>query len=125
MRNTLETIDTFGRVFTISNDGLIVCAVVWAAPETMPSARPRCTIIVPKYETSCTRSRAWSIVTPLWARSRAYSSLKRSSMAGSCGETMCASARSRPSSDARLRMLGSSPRIVSSATSRVSSVEAA
>ena len=35
-------------VLMISNDGLMVCAVVCAAPETMPSARPSWTIIVPK-----------------------------------------------------------------------------
>ena len=37
-----------GTVLMISNDGLMVCAVVCAAPDTMPSARPRCTIMVPK-----------------------------------------------------------------------------
>ena len=47
-----------GLVLMISNAGRIVCAVVCAAPETMPSASPRCTIIVPKYETSVTVSAA-------------------------------------------------------------------
>ena len=37
-----------GVVLMISNDGRMVCAVVCAAPETMPSASPSCTIIVPK-----------------------------------------------------------------------------
>ena len=32
----------------ISNAGVIVWAVVWATPDTMPSASPTCTIIVPK-----------------------------------------------------------------------------
>ena len=58
MRNTLETTETPGRVLMISNAGRIVCAVVCAAPETMPSASPRCTIMVPKYETSVTVSAA-------------------------------------------------------------------
>ena len=43
----------------ISNAGRMVCAVVCAAPETMPSARPRCTISVPKYEASVTVSAAF------------------------------------------------------------------
>ena len=47
-----------GLVLMISNAGRIVCAVVCAAPETMPSARPRCTMSVPKYETSVTVSAA-------------------------------------------------------------------
>ena len=52
MRKTLETIFASGAVLMISKLGLIVCAVVCAAPETMPSASPRCTIMVPKYDTS-------------------------------------------------------------------------
>ena len=48
MRNTLDTVSTSGRVRMISSAGRIVCAVVWAAPETMPSARPACTIMVAK-----------------------------------------------------------------------------
>jgi len=48
MRNTLETVFTPGRVRMISRAGRMVCAVVWAAPETMPSASPVCTIIVAK-----------------------------------------------------------------------------
>jgi hypothetical protein len=32
----------------ISKDGRMVCAVVCTAPLTMPSAIPRCTIMVPK-----------------------------------------------------------------------------
>ena len=48
MRNTDETTDTPGWVLMISNDGLMVCAVVCFAPDTMPSASPRWTIIVPK-----------------------------------------------------------------------------
>ena len=48
MRNTDDTTSTPGTVRMISKEGLIVCAVVCAAPLTMPSASPRCTIIVPK-----------------------------------------------------------------------------
>jgi hypothetical protein len=48
MKNTLDTTETSFLVLMISKPGLIVCAVVWAAPETIPSARPRCTIMVPK-----------------------------------------------------------------------------
>jgi hypothetical protein len=48
MRNTDETIDTPSLVLMISKAGRIVCWVVCAAPETMPSARPRWTIMVPK-----------------------------------------------------------------------------
>ena len=66
----------------ISNAGRMVCAVVWAAPETMPSASPRCTIMVPKYETSVTISRARSTVMPLCARSLAYAAANRSTQLG-------------------------------------------
>ena len=48
MKKTLDTVDTPGAVLMISNAGRMVWAVVCAAPETMPSARPLCTIIVPK-----------------------------------------------------------------------------
>ena len=54
----------------------MVCAVVCTAPLTMPSAIPRCTIMVPKYETSVTVSVATCSVMPLCARSRAYSLAK-------------------------------------------------
>ena len=37
MRNTEDTMRTPGRVFTNSSAGRMVFAVVWAAPETMPS----------------------------------------------------------------------------------------
>ena len=40
MRKTLETIEQPGFVLMISKEGLMVCWVVWAAPETMPSASP-------------------------------------------------------------------------------------
>lgn len=48
MRKTDETTETPSVVLMISKPGRMVCAVVCAAPETMPSARPSCTIIVPK-----------------------------------------------------------------------------
>ena len=48
MKNTDDTTDTSGTVRMISRAGRIVWAVVWAAPETIPSARPSSTIIVPK-----------------------------------------------------------------------------
>ena len=48
MKKTLETTDTPGRDLTNSNAGRIVSPVVWAAPDTIPSTSPRCTIIVPK-----------------------------------------------------------------------------
>ena len=63
-----------GAVLMISNAGRMVCAVVCAAPETMPSAMSLCTIMVPKYETSWMISRACSTVTPLCLRSCAYCS---------------------------------------------------
>lgn len=125
MRKTLDTTVTPGFVLMISNDGRMVCAVVWAAPETMPSASPRCTIIVPKYETSVTVSAACASVMPLCARSRAYSVAKRSTISGSVGLITCAAEMSTPSSTARARIADSSPRIVRSATSRASRVAAA
>jgi hypothetical protein len=84
----------------ISNAGRMVCAVVCAAPDTMPSASPRCTIIVPKYETSVMVSAAFSYVMPLCAQ-LAYSSAKRCTICGSNGLSTCAALRSRPSSTAR------------------------
>lgn len=48
MKKTLEATPRPGTVLMISNAGRIVAAVVCVAPETMPSARPRWTIIVPK-----------------------------------------------------------------------------
>ena len=69
MRNTLETTLRPGAVRMNSNAGRIVCAVVCAAPETIPSASPRWIIIVPKYDTSPIWSKAVSAVTPLCRRS--------------------------------------------------------
>ena len=48
MRNTEETIFAPGLVLMISKEGRMVWAVECTAPETMPSASPICTIIVPK-----------------------------------------------------------------------------
>lgn len=48
MKNTEETIFTPGLVFMNSRAGRMVFAVVWAAPDTMPSVMPKCTIMVPK-----------------------------------------------------------------------------
>jgi hypothetical protein len=48
MKKTLETTEVPSRARMISKAGLIVSPVVCAAPETMPSASPSCTIIVPK-----------------------------------------------------------------------------
>ncbi len=48
IRNTEETIAVPGLVLMIWKEGRMVWAVVCAAPETMPSAWPMCTIIVPK-----------------------------------------------------------------------------
>ena len=48
MKKTDETIETSGSVLMISRAGRMVWAVVCTAPETMPSASPSSTIIVPK-----------------------------------------------------------------------------
>ncbi len=48
MRNTLDATETPGRVFTISNAGRIVAAVVCTEPDTIPSACPLWTNMVPK-----------------------------------------------------------------------------
>ena len=48
MKNTDDTTETSGTVRTTSRAGRIVWAVVCAAPETMPSASPSSTIMVPK-----------------------------------------------------------------------------
>lgn len=85
MKKTLDTVSTPGLVLMISKDGRIVCAVVWIEPDTMPSARPMWTIIVPKYETSRIRSRARSIATFLCLRSSAYSRANFSVSSGLAG----------------------------------------
>ena len=46
IRKMEETTEEPGAVLMIWKEGLMVCAVVCAAPETMPSARPLCTIMV-------------------------------------------------------------------------------
>lgn len=48
MKKTLDATETPGTVRMISNAGRMVAAVVCVAPETIPSAWPVCTIIVPK-----------------------------------------------------------------------------
>ncbi len=48
MKKTLDATETPGTVLITSKAGRIVAAVVWVAPETMPSASPSPTIIVPK-----------------------------------------------------------------------------
>ena len=48
MKNTEDTTETPGTVLTTSSAGRMVCAVVWTAPETMPSACPSSTMSVPK-----------------------------------------------------------------------------
>ena len=60
MRKALDTKDASGVVRMISSAGRIVCAVVWAAPDTMPSTCPDCTSIVPKYVASSIVSYACS-----------------------------------------------------------------
>ncbi len=44
----MDTIEQPGEVRMISKPGRIVWAVVWTAPETIPSAWPLWTIMVPK-----------------------------------------------------------------------------
>src|SRR6478609_6267541 len=58
IKNTEETTDEFGFVLMNCSAGKMVCCVVCAAPETIPSAWPLYTIIVPKYETSSIKSLA-------------------------------------------------------------------
>ena len=48
MKKTLETTETPSRARMISKAGRIVSPVVCAAPDTIPSTSPVCTIIVPK-----------------------------------------------------------------------------
>ncbi len=48
MKKHEETNETPGEVRTNSSAGRMVWAVVWAAPETIPSARPSSTIMVAK-----------------------------------------------------------------------------
>ena len=48
MKNTDDTTDTSGTVRITSRAGRMVWAVVCTAPDTMPSASPSSTIIVPK-----------------------------------------------------------------------------
>ena len=48
MKNTDETTEEFGFVLMNCKAGKMVCCVVCAAPETIPSACPLYTIMVPK-----------------------------------------------------------------------------
>jgi hypothetical protein len=48
IKNTDETSDVPGLVLMNCKAGLIVCKVVLTAPDTIPSASPLYTIIVPK-----------------------------------------------------------------------------
>ena len=107
----------------ISNAGRIVCAVVCAAPETMPSAMPSCAPSSCRSRRRRRRSRGPARrSTPLCLRSSAYSSANRSrSSLVVRVEHRRAPTRSTPSSAARARICGSSPRRVRSATPRRSS----
>ncbi len=80
---------------------------------------------VPKYDTSVTVSAACAKVTPLCARSRAYSVANLSTCTASKGLSTSASRMSMPSSIARPRTSIGSPRIVRSAMPRESTVAAA
>ena len=80
---------------------------------------------VPKYETSVTVSAAFSYVTPLWARSRSYSSANFCTCTASKGDSTSAARMSMPSSIARARTSIGSPRITRSAMPRLSTVAAA
>ena len=70
-------------------------------------------------------SRAFSMVTPLWARRRAYSSENFATSSGSSGLTTVASVRLSPSSEARPLILTESPSRMMSATERCNTTEAA
>src|ERR1019366_1113366 len=52
IKNMDETNETPGLVLINCKAGLMVCSVVFTAPDTIPSASPLYTIIVPKYATS-------------------------------------------------------------------------
>src|SRR5580693_989853 len=72
IKKMLDTVDTSGTVLMISNAGRTVCAVVCAAPDTMPSTMQLYTSMVPKYETSYIISRACSTLIPFALRNSAY-----------------------------------------------------
>jgi hypothetical protein len=48
MKNTDETTGKPGLVLTNCRAGRMVCSLVWAAPEAMPTAWPLKTITVPE-----------------------------------------------------------------------------
>ena len=125
IRNREDTVEAPGLVLMIWKDGLMVCAVVWAAPDTMPSARPLWIIIVAKYEMSFMVSRASSMEMPFDLRSSANSAAKSSRCSEVAGSSRRAFDRSRLSTRARSRMNSGSPRMVSSQMSEDSSSSAA
>ena len=69
MRKTEDTMDAPGLVLMNSKEGRMVWAVVLMEPETMPSASPLCTIMVPKKLGSSMMSLACSRLMPLRLRS--------------------------------------------------------
>ena len=68
IRKEPETKEAPGFVLMVCNAGRTVLAVEFTDPETRPSALPRTTSIVPKYEGSSKVSRACSSVSPLLRR---------------------------------------------------------
>ncbi len=125
MKNTEDTTDTPGEVFTTSRAGRMVWAVVWTAPETIPSACPSSTIIVPKYDTSVTSARAFSRSIPRCRRRSWYAAASSSSSGERVGSTTRAVSTSRPRSAALRRTISGSPSRVRSAMPRRSTTSAA
>jgi len=84
MKKTLDMIDTPLVVRMTSNAGRVVCAVVCAAPDTIPPARPACTIIGPKWALAAAApsrgrrnraDRAWATSATVGASSMATSGI--------------------------------------------------
>ena len=68
MKKTLDTRLQPGTVLMICSAGRIVCAVLWIAPDTRPSASSSASIIVPTMIGSCSSMTARSGVMPLALR---------------------------------------------------------
>ena len=68
MKNTLDTRLQPGTVLMICSAGRMVCAVLWTAPDTRPSASSSASIIVPTTMGSCNSTTARSGVMPFALR---------------------------------------------------------
>ena len=117
--NAPDTSDASGLVLMSWSAGRTVAAVVLTDPDTSPSAFPRTTSMVPKYDGSLSVSRACSGVIPFFARSSQSLSIIGLRIDSSSIAWKCAFLRfCRPSSLPWLRISSCRPTMMRSTISR-------